>query len=70
MEMKEPGGEIRGGRWDVKHYRRGWRILRSAFQTTQHTGNKIAGEKTDLDREFGRENTQMDSVKDRRMYLW
>lgn len=33
MKMKEPGVEIRGERWDVKHRRRGWRILSSTLQT-------------------------------------
>lgn len=40
MEMKEAGVEIRGERWDVKHQRRGWRILCGTLQTTQHTGEQ------------------------------
>lgn len=33
MEMKEPTVEIRGERWDVKHQRRGWRILSIQYIT-------------------------------------
>lgn len=39
IKMKEPGVEIRGERWDVKH-QRGWRILCSTLKTTQHTGRQ------------------------------
>lgn len=37
MEMKAPGVEIRGERWDVRHQRKRWRILCSTLKTTQHT---------------------------------
>lgn len=40
MEMKGLGVEIRGERWDVKHQRRGWRILCSTLKTTQLAGER------------------------------
>lgn len=38
MEMKGAGVEIRGERWDVKHRRRGRRILCGTLKTTLFAG--------------------------------
>lgn len=70
MIMIEPGVEIRVGRWDVKHQRRGWRILYSTLQTTQQHRRATKKWKMDLNVGVGRGIVQMDSVKDSRIYTF
>lgn len=70
MKMIEPGVEIRVGRWDVKHQRRGWRILYSTLQTTQQHRRATKKWKMDLNVGVGRGIVQMDSVKDSRIYTF